>query len=135
MYSTGVRQTAIRSRRYDSPALMESQRTKKVYQYHFANDFFYLVVLLFSKLAVCFLFLRLTRRKEHIVVIYTTIGLCGAWFLLSILLISIGSSWETAFSIPVGFGSNLAHLGHMLIICKISSPDGSPLGFWISLLS
>ncbi|KIW28003.1 uncharacterized protein PV07_07695 [Cladophialophora immunda] len=75
---------------------------KREPQYYYANDFFYLIVLLFSKLAVCFLFLRLTRRRGHVVAIYTTIGLCGGWFLLSILLISIGSSWEQAFFTPFG---------------------------------
>ncbi|OAL24288.1 hypothetical protein AYO20_10715 [Fonsecaea nubica] len=71
-------------------------------KYYFANDFLYLVVLLFSKLAVCFLFLRLTRRRGHMIAIYTTIGLCGGWFLLSVLLISIDSSWKQVFSTPFG---------------------------------
>ncbi|OAL30369.1 hypothetical protein AYO22_01567 [Fonsecaea multimorphosa] len=73
-----------------------------VKKYYFANDFFYLIVLLFSKLSVCFLFLRLTRDRGHVIAIYTTIGLCGGWFLLSILLISIGSSWQRAFFTPFG---------------------------------
>ncbi|KIW89359.1 uncharacterized protein Z519_10213 [Cladophialophora bantiana CBS 173.52] len=81
----------------------DSPNSDLVKKYYFTNDFFYLIVLLFSKLAVCFLFLRLTRRRGHIIAIYTTIGLCGAWFLLSILLISIGSSWDRAFSTPVMF--------------------------------
>ncbi|EXJ73630.1 uncharacterized protein A1O5_03392 [Cladophialophora psammophila CBS 110553] len=79
-----------------------SPNSDLVKKYYFTNDFFYLIVLLFSKLAVCFLFLRLTRRRGHIIAIYTTIGLCGGWFLLSILLISIGSSWDRAFSTPFG---------------------------------
>ncbi|KAJ9603559.1 hypothetical protein H2200_011745 [Cladophialophora chaetospira] len=80
----------------------DSPNSEPVKKYHFANDFLYLVVLLFSKLTVCFLFLRLTRRKEHILGIYSIIGCCGGWFLLSILLISIGSSWQNAYSIPFG---------------------------------
>lgn len=81
-----------------------------VEQYYFANNFFYLIVLLFSKLAVCFLFLRLTRRKGHVIAIYGTVGLCGGWVLLSILLISIGSSWERAFSIQVSYYCFLCQL-------------------------
>ncbi|OAP65390.1 hypothetical protein AYL99_01362 [Fonsecaea erecta] len=73
-----------------------------VKKYYYADDFFYLIVLLFSKMSVCCLFLRLTRRRGHMVAIYTTIGLCGGWFILSILLISIGSSWQQVFFIPFG---------------------------------
>lgn len=80
----------------------DSSNDNLVKKYYFANDLFYLAVLLFSKLAVCFLFLRLTRQWSHLRAIYTIIGLCCGWFLLSVLLISIGSSWERVFSVPFG---------------------------------
>jgi hypothetical protein len=101
--SMRTRMAATKSRRYGISAYWEVSRPLlTATQYHFANDFMYLVVLFLSKLAVCFLFLRLTRRKEHITAIYSITGLCCVWFLLSILLVSIGSSWREAFSIPVG---------------------------------
>ncbi|EXJ94614.1 hypothetical protein A1O1_03010 [Capronia coronata CBS 617.96] len=74
----------------------------RVKKYYYANDFLYLAVLVFSKAAVGCLFLRLTRQRAHIRAIWAILGSCAAWFVLSILLISIGSSWTRAYSLPFG---------------------------------
>ncbi|KAL2430279.1 hypothetical protein ABEF95_003723 [Exophiala dermatitidis] len=78
------------------------EASDKIKKYYFANDFLYLAVLLFSKGAVGCLFLRLTRQMGHLRAIWVILGTCGAWFVLSILLISIGSSWTKAYHVPFG---------------------------------
>jgi len=70
-------------------------------QYYFANDFLYLFVLFFSKAAIGFLYLRLTRARGHVIVIWSILGACLTWLILSILLISVGCSWKSTFNVPV----------------------------------
>ncbi|KIW75268.1 hypothetical protein Z517_12042 [Fonsecaea pedrosoi CBS 271.37] len=94
----------------------DDSNSDSIKKYYYANDFLYLVVLLFSKLAVCFLFLRLTRRRGHMIAIYTTTGLCGGWFVLSVLLISIDSSWRQAFSTPVETDNLSKQFGRWLAV-------------------
>jgi hypothetical protein len=72
-------------------------------QYYYANNFLYLVVLLFSKAAIGFLFLRLTLKRGHVIAIWSILGLCAGWFVLSILLISIGAPQSRVFHQSVRF--------------------------------
>ncbi|EXJ88941.1 hypothetical protein A1O3_02005 [Capronia epimyces CBS 606.96] len=78
------------------------EASNRIKKYYFANDFLYLVVLFFSKAAVGSLFLRLTRQRGHVRWIWSILGLCAAWIVLSVLLISIGCSWEKTFTVPFG---------------------------------
>lgn len=60
-----------------------------------ANNVMYILVLAASKSAVAFLYLRLTDFPHHLLAVRTILGVCIAWAVMSLLLVTINCPWQS----------------------------------------